>query len=248
MNFKSELKQNKLSITFMGQAGFIFETEDGVRLGVDLYLSDCCERYFGFKRLMPYIADASSLDLDFLLCTHAHYDHFDPESVPVILSNPKTRLIAACDVKKDARRLGLKKEKITYIKEGDTVTVGNISIEAIPCDHGDDTPDAIGLLITAGGKRIVIAGDTCFHAEYFESEKVKNADLLILPINGAYGNLNEEEAAKAVALAEPELAIPCHYWNFAEHGGNPQLFVEALKNQNIDTPYILMRPAETVSL
>lgn len=248
MNTKLCLKENTVWVTFMGQAGFIFETCDGIRIGVDLYLSDCCERYFGFKRLMPYVAEACELDLDFLLCTHAHFDHFDPDSVPVILSNPKTRLIAACDVKKEAKRLGLKKEKITYVKVGDTVSAGDVVIEAIPCDHGKDTPDAIGLLIKIGDKRIIIAGDTCFHPEYFTSEKVKDADLLVLPINGAYGNLNEQEAAKSVTLANPKLAIPCHYWNFAEHGGNPQLFVEALKNEESDIPYMLMRPAETIVL
>ena len=232
----------------MGQAGFILETADGMRIGVDLYLSDCCERYFGFKRLMPYIVDAATLDLDLLLCTHAHFDHFDPDSVPVILSNPKTRLIAACDVKNEAKRLGLKKEKITYVKVGDTVSAGDVLIEAIPCDHGEETPHAIGLLIKTGDKRIVIAGDTCFHGEYFTSEKVKNADVLILPINGAYGNLNEKEAAIAVALATPKLAIPCHYWNFAEHGGDPQKFVEALKEESPSSAYCLMRMGETAEI
>lgn len=245
MNTNLNLPQNTLKITFMGQAGFIFQSSDGIRAGVDLYLSDCCERYFGFKRLMPYIADAASLDLDLLLCTHSHFDHFDPDSVPVILSNPKTRLIAAYDVKKEAKRLGLSKEKITYIKVGDSVTAGSFRIEAIPCDHGKDTPDAIGALLCADGKRVVIAGDTCFHKEYFTSEKVKGADLLILPINGAFGNLNEEEAARAVALAKPKLVIPCHYWNFAEHGGDPQKFAAALKKLAPDTAYLLMRPDET---
>lgn len=247
---KTEFKEysGNVSIRFMGQAGFIFESEKGIRVGVDLYLSDCCERYFGFKRLMPYFAEASSLDLDILVCTHAHFDHFDPDSVPVILSNPKTRLVAACDVKAEAERLGLKEEKITYLKEGDIATIGDIVIEAIPCDHGEDTPDAIGLMLLINGKRIIIAGDTCFHEEYFTSEKVKGADVLILPINGAYGNLNEKEAARAVALAKPNLAIPCHYWNFAEHGGNPQIFVEELQKLSTDEKHILMRPDETIKI
>ncbi len=242
------LSQKKLQLTFFGQAGFVIESPESVRVGVDLYLSDCCERYFGFKRLMPYIADAASLNLDVLTCTHAHYDHFDPDSVPIVLSNPKTRLVAAYDVRTEAERLGLKEEKITYIQEGDIITAGDIQIKAIPCDHGTETPHAIGLQICIQGKRIVIAGDTCFHEEYFTDEKVKGADVLILPINGAYGNLNEREAAEAVKLAKPKLAIPCHYWNFMEHGGNPATFVEELKKITSETSYLLMRPGETVEL
>ena len=80
------------SLTFAGQAGFIIESECGYRIGIDLYLSDCCDRYFGFKRLMPYLYNPLDLDLNLLIATHAHYDHFDPDSVPLIMSNPKTKL------------------------------------------------------------------------------------------------------------------------------------------------------------
>ena len=38
MNTKLCLKENTVWVTFMGQAGFIFETCDGIRIGVDLYL------------------------------------------------------------------------------------------------------------------------------------------------------------------------------------------------------------------
>ena len=85
------MKQD-FTITFAGQAGFIIETAVGYRIGVDLYLSDCCQRYFGFKRLMPFLYNPLDLNLDLLIATHAHYDHFDPDSVPLIMNNSKTRL------------------------------------------------------------------------------------------------------------------------------------------------------------
>lgn len=235
-------------MTFMGQAGFIFRFSSGFSVGVDLYLSDCCYRYVGFKRLMPYLCDPRSLELDLLIATHAHYDHFDPDSVPILLSNNKTKLIAAYDVREEAERLSLESKRIRYIKNGDIAEEGEITIEALPCDHGKDTPHAIGLLIKGDGRRIVIAGDTSFHSEYFTSEKVKGADVFIFPINGAYGNLNESEGAEAVRLAEPKLAVPCHYWNFAEHGGNPRLFVDEMKRIDASSPYELMRPGETIQI
>jgi len=235
-------------VTFMGQAGFLFRFSNGTVVGVDLYLSDCCYRYVGFKRLMPYLVDPRELSLDLLICTHAHYDHFDPDSVPVLLSEPKTQMLAAYDVKEEAARLGLEEKKIRYIKERDIVGTCGITVEALPCDHGEDTPHAVGLLIKGDGRRIVIAGDTSFHEEYFTSEKLKGADLFIFPINGAYGNLNEEEGARAVGLLEPKLAVPCHYWNFAEHGGNPALFVDALAELGGTSTYELMRPGETITI
>ena len=89
-----------LSITFTGQAGFIIETTNGYRVGVDLYLSDCCNRLYGLKRLMPFVYNPSELDLDLLIATHEHEDHFDLDSVPVIMQNQKTKLLCASDCQK----------------------------------------------------------------------------------------------------------------------------------------------------
>ena len=118
----------------------------------------------------------------------------------------------------------------------------------MPCDHGKDTPFAIGLLIEIDNKKIYIAGDTCFREDNLSNKDIKNCDLMIMPINGAFGNLNEQEGAKAAAIVEPKLCIPCHYWNFAEHGGNPQLFADAVKESFPHIKYKLMRPGEKLEL
>ena len=99
------MKHGKTTLTFAGQAGFILEAADGLRVGVDLYLSNCCERYVGFKRLLPYLYDPLTLELDVVVATHAHYDHFDPDSVPLLLGNGKTRLVAARDVRAEAEKM-----------------------------------------------------------------------------------------------------------------------------------------------
>ena len=239
---------NSVYVEFAGQAGFIIETQTGYRVGIDLYLSDCCERYFGFKRLMPYLYDPMGLDLDLLISTHAHYDHFDPDSVPLIMSNNKTQLVAACDVKAEAERLNLDSKRITYLKEGESFKNSDVCVKAVPCDHGKDTPDAIGLLIEIDSKRIYITGDTCYREDNFKNSEFENLDLLIMPINGAYGNLNEAEGAATAGLIKPKLCIPCHFWNFAQHGGNPQLFIEEMQAKYPDIKYNLMRPGETVKI
>ena len=240
--------KNELTLTFAGQAGFIIQTKSGYRIGVDLYLSDCCERYFGFKRLMPYIFNASELNLDLLIATHAHYDHFDPDSVPIIMSDKKTHLLLAFDAMNEAGRLNLDSKRITYIKEGNTFKNSDVTVKAMPCDHGKDTPFAIGLLITVDDKSIYIAGDTAYRVDYFLNNELKDLDVMIMPINGAFGNMNEYEGARAVDIVKPKLAIPCHYWNFAEHGGNPAIFASEMKDKYNNHNFILMRPGETICL
>lgn len=237
------IAKNELGVFFLGQAGFIFKTSSGKLLAVDPYLSDCCERYFGFKRLMPHLLDAGELTLDYLVATHAHYDHFDPDSVPLLMANGHTELIGAMDTREECERLHIEKN-VTYVAVGDTLMRDGIKLNAVPCDHGADTPHAIGLVIEAEGKKVYIMGDTCYRPDYLENDLLKDLDLLILPINGAFGNLNETQAARVVSLLKPRLAVPCHYWNFAEHGGSPMLFMEKMKELAPDQSYFLMRQGE----
>ncbi len=242
------MSKNAMKLTFAGQAGFILQTENGCRIGIDLYLSDCCNRYFGLKRLMPFVFNPCELDLDLLIATHAHYDHFDPDSIPLIMSHSKTQLVCAIDCKEEAEKLNLDRERITYLKEADVFNNGDVKITAMPCDHGDEAPEAIGLLIEADGKRIYIAGDTCFKEDVLTMEELLGIDVFIMPINGAYGNLNETEGATAAGIIKAKLTIPCHYWNFAEHFGNPHLFMQQMDEKYPNLKYNLMRVGETIDL
>jgi L-ascorbate 6-phosphate lactonase len=52
-------------------------------------------------------------------------------------------------------------------------------------------------------------------------------DIILPPINGAYGNLNSVDAARLVRDSGAQIAIPCHFWMFALHYGNPAEFLEA---------------------
>ncbi len=240
--------KGKLKLTFAGQAGFIIESANGYRIGIDLYLSDACDRYDGLKRLMPFLFEPQKMNLDLLVATHAHYDHFDPDSVPLMMLDKKTRLVAACDVKEEAEKLCLESDRTTYLKVGEIFENENVTIKAMPCDHGDEAPEAIGLLIEMDGKKIYIAGDTCYREDYFKNSELQSPDVFIMPINGAYGNLSETEGARAAGMLRPKLSIPCHFWNFAGHFGNPQLFIDAMDEKYPELPYYLMRMGETIKL
>lgn len=242
------MAKNAAKLTFAGQAGFILQTENGYRVGIDLYLSDCCNRYFGLKRLMPYVFGPTELDLDLLIATHAHYDHFDPDSIPLIMNNSKTRLLCATDCKEETEKLNLDQRRIAYLTVGDVFQNDDVKITAMPCDHGDEAPEAIGLFIEADGKRIYIAGDTCYREDILKMQELSGADVFIMPINGAFGNLNETEGAKAAGMIQAKLTVPCHYWNFAEHFGRPHLFMEEMDAKYPRLKYCLMRVGETIEL
>ncbi len=237
----------KTGVFWLGQAGFVFKSKDGELLAVDPYFSDCCNRYFGFRRMIPYLMTPYDVVFDGIVCSHAHYDHFDPDGIPLALSNGKTRLIAAYDCKPECERLHIV-DNVTYIKAYDRVTCGAFTVTAIPCDHGEDNPHALGLIIEEGDRRIGILGDTCFREDLLKDPLLRGIDLLILPINGAFGNLNEKEAADACEIIKPMLAVPCHFGNFAEHGGNPGLYADIMKKDHKDLAYRIMRVGEGITI
>lgn len=230
---EANVKQDSVAVYWTGQAGFILKDSAGNITAVDLYLSDCCERYFGFKRQMAAPFFPGEIAFDTVITTHSHYDHFDIDSMPWFLSNDNTRLVCTKDCLEECERLNLNKDKITVIGVGDQMKMAGLTVKAVPCDHGELAPDAVGLLLTAGGKKIYIMGDTAFRPDYLENEYIQKPDVLILPANGAYGNLNEEQAARVAGILKPGLTVPCHIGMFAEHGGDYKLFE---KNMKIKAP------------
>ncbi|MDY2880627.1 MAG: MBL fold metallo-hydrolase [Candidatus Borkfalkiaceae bacterium] len=232
--------QGKVACFWLGQAGFVFKTSGGVLIAVDPYFSDCCNRYFGFRRITPAVMRATDVEFDYLFASHAHFDHFDPDSVPLMMQNGRTKLICASDCATECGRLGIDGKNVVFLKEGEVFCEGEISAEAVSCDHGSLAPLAVGFLFGIAGKKIYFTGDTSFREDYFTDPRRSRADLLILPINGAFGNLNEEEAVRAACLLRPKAVIPCHFWNFKEHGGDPQKFYVRAQEEKLNAPLIPM--------
>ena len=224
-----------------GQAGFILKSKSGQLLGIDLFLSECVERiegHPGFKRLLPKILDPFELQFDYLIATHPHLDHFDLDAVPALMSNGKTRLFASTDCGELVSRLHMtdrsSQSRITYVKPGDTCTAGDFTLHFVNCDHGQGAPDAVGVVAEVDGRIIYEAGDTCLRLDRTEEYRTWGTpDVLIAPINGAFGNLNEEECTKLAEALQPGLTVPCHYGMFASHGGDVGKFYDIMNRKGL---------------
>ena len=233
-----------------GQAGFIIKSAGGQLLAIDLYLS-MGEKQFkadnGFKRLLPVILQPDALHFDIVICTHPHFDHFDTGSVPVLLKNKTTKLLCSTGCKKLIRKLRMvrNKEQIQYVMPGNRIVSGDFEIWFVNCDHGTGAPDAVGVVVKVDGKRIYEAGDTCLRLDRI-SEIPQPLDVLIAPINGAYGNMNETECALLAEALHPKVTVPCHYGMFASHHGDVGLFYEIMKEKRL--PLLIMQQGEQLIL
>lgn len=234
----------------VGQAGYIIKSKSGKLLAVDLYLSNCVERAEGnkgFKRLLPQILEPGDLEFDVIICTHPHLDHFDIDAVPEMISNGKTRLFCSAGCEKIIKQTQMEyySKQITYVKPSESYDTVDFHIDFVNCDHGLGAPDAVGVVVTADGKRIYEAGDTCLRLDRI-SEIPKPLDVLIAPINGAFGNMNESDCAALSEALKPAVTIPCHYGMFASHHGDIGRFYDIMTEKAL--PFLLMKQGEQYTL
>lgn len=242
----------KTHLFSVGQAGYLIKSAGGTLLGVDLYLSECVERlegHRGFKRLLPKLLGPFDLTMDVLIATHPHWDHFDPDALPQLMHDGRTRLFASVDCEREMARLQMGEANATYVRPGDECRAGDFTLHFVNCDHGTGAPDAVGVVIEVDGKRIYMAGDTCLRLDRTEEAlRWGSIDVLIAPINGAYGNLNEDECARLSAALAPGLTIPSHYGMFAAHGGDVGRFYRIMTETYPERPFLLMAMGERATL
>lgn len=242
----------KTRLFFVGGAGFIIKSKSGQLFAWDLYLSDCGERmegHDGFKRLTPKLLLPQEICFDTIAASHPHFDHFDMDSMPLLMSCPDTKLFASVECRKEAERLGMRHDRTTYVRPGETYQSGDFTLHFVNCDHGTGAPDAVAAIVSVDGVNIFFAGDTCLRLDRIdEFLQFGRIHIMIAPINGAYGNLNEHECAQLSKALQPDLTIPCHYGLFASHGGNPGSFRTYMAEECPDNRYLLMCPGEEYSI
>jgi L-ascorbate metabolism protein UlaG (beta-lactamase superfamily) len=164
---------------------------------------------------------------DLILITDIHGDHL---SAPIIakLKKASTVIIAPEAVAKSVAGS-------TILRNGETKTVGAWTIEAIPMYNLTRGPAAgqlyhdkgrgNGYVITYGGLRIYVAGDT---ENIPEMRALKNIDVAFVPMNLPY-TMTPEEAAAAVKAFKPKIVYPYHYM-----GSDLKAFETALNGSGVE--------------
>jgi len=246
---RTTVERDELLLFFLGQAGFLLKTNEGVLVTIDLYLSDAAERLFGFKRMTPTVIQPEDLSVDYCLSTHSHVDHLDIDSLPAIAKNDNTFFIGSPDCEAVYRQHGILQDRCRILRVGDTYESPHLNVRAIYADHGNLAPDAMGLLLDAGGIKVFHTGDTAFAPEKISQSLQTDIDVLIAPINGMYGNLNAHEVCRLAAVLKPKVLIPCHFWMFLEHVGeggcgDPATFLKEAESLPKSTTPVVMPPGE----
>lgn len=149
---------------------------------------------------------------DLILITDIHGDHFDPKTLAEV-STASTTIVAPKAV--TDKFTGDIKGKVVVLGNGETIKQSGIGIEAIPMYNlpadaaGPMHPKGRGngYVLTIGGKRVYLSGDT---QGIPEMRALKNIDVAFVCMNLPY-TMDVDEAADAVLAFKPKIVYPYHY-------------------------------------
>jgi L-ascorbate metabolism protein UlaG (beta-lactamase superfamily) len=201
-------------LTWLGHATVLLELS-GARLLTDPVLRS---RVAHLRRRAGEPADPGALDA--VLISHAHRDHLDLPSLRTL--DPGATVVCAPGAARAMRRLG---RTVIELAPGDEVRIAGLAVRAVPAVHtGRRSPRlapgaAIGFVV--GDHRVYFAGDT----EVFPgmAELGDGLDAALVPVAGwgpslGAGHMDPAQAAEAIALLRPRIAVPIHWGTFQALG------------------------------
>jgi L-ascorbate metabolism protein UlaG (beta-lactamase superfamily) len=152
----------------------------------------------------PWRLPPDSPKADLILVSHEHHDHCSPDDVARVRTD-KTELVANPSA---ARKLS---EPLTTLQAGASIEVAGVRVEAVPAYNigkkfHPQEAGHLGFILTLGEERLYFAGD----ADFIPEMESIVCDVALLPVSGTYV-MTAEEAAKAVEVIRPRVAVPMHY-------------------------------------
>ncbi|MBL7187564.1 MAG: MBL fold metallo-hydrolase [Phycisphaerae bacterium] len=220
-------------ISWLGQAGFCVSGA-GLHLLIDPYLSDhLARKYHGHAfdhvRMMPApLRPEQAGVVDYVLCTHRHGDHMDPEALPVILeTSTGCRLVGPAAERDCICALMDNPQRTILVNDGDVIPLGpSAQVEVLASAHErlltneQGEHHFLGYIVQLGSLRIYHCGDCIPYPGLVERLRARRIHVALLPVNGrdagrssrgVPGNFTLDEAVDLFVRAEIAVMI-CHHF------------------------------------
>lgn len=191
-----------MKITYYGHSAFGIEIND-INILVDPFISG-----------NPSAAhiDINTLKADYIIITHAHYDHV--MDVETIVERTKATLISNHEIIVYYKeKKGLEGHEMNYGGSWD-FDFGRLKmVNAIHSStflDGSSGGNPVGYVLQSGDKTIYIAGDTALSMDMKLIPMFHKLDLAILPVGGNF-TMDVEEALVASDFVECDRVMGVHY-------------------------------------
>jgi L-ascorbate metabolism protein UlaG (beta-lactamase superfamily) len=148
---------------------------------------------------------------DLILITDIHGDHLNNETLSTVAGDKTTVIAPSAVAEKLPENL---RKQTTVLANGETKSLHEIKIEAVPMYNltqerlkFHNKGRGNGYVLTLGGKRVYISGDT---EDIPEMRALKNIDVAFVCMNLPY-TMDVNQAASAVREFRPRIVYPYHY-------------------------------------
>ena len=198
-----------MKITWLGQAGLLFET-GGKKILIDPYLSDNVKNFEPANyRRVPVDTRFLQIKPDVIVITHNHLDHLDKETLKYYLTPDAHALVLAPNGGWQALRAFGGGSNYVLFDVGTEWSEADIHFTAVKAVHSD--PYAIGVILFAEGKNYYVTGDTLYSEQIFHSLPTVDLEAIFLPVNGKGNNMNMVDASRFALRSRARYAIPLHF-------------------------------------
>jgi L-ascorbate 6-phosphate lactonase len=239
-----------LAAWWLTQASWMVRFRDGPLVLIDpwwrdLFAGDRWGKLLGEFPLEP----EQHPEPDLVLCTHWHDDHICPESIPRLAAHfPNLRFVVPNRSVDLFTGWGISADRIFAMKGSDSLSIGEITIHAVPAAHEElDITDEgawyLGYVVQYNDSTVLHMGDSRPYPGWHEAfqEASDHYDLVFACINGN-DNLRHDEAVDLALALNPGLIVPMHYGMDPGNTVDPQIFVDEIEarapEQTYDIPEV----------
>jgi L-ascorbate metabolism protein UlaG (beta-lactamase superfamily) len=231
-------------ITYLGHATFRFVTPGDEQIIIDPFLTENPQTPDDLKHVG---------ELDTILITHGHFDHFS--DVMPLQGQTGAATVSNFEIFSYLQRQGV--ENAMPVQKGGTIQVGGIKVTATHAFHSSSIALDDGTVIYAGepmgyviefesGFKVYHAGDTAVFGDMQLIGELYRPDVALLPI-GDQVVMSPYEAAHATRLLGIPHVVPIHYGTFPFVPGTPEEFQEHVNEVAPGTTVHVMKPGDDLA-
>jgi L-ascorbate metabolism protein UlaG (beta-lactamase superfamily) len=213
------IQAGQICVTWIGHASFLIQTHE-----VNVLIDPIWSKWLKvIKRLKKPGFEIHHLpEIDFVLVTHAHFDHLDRRTLRRVAADQP--IVVPIGVGNLVHDLGF--HIVHELDYWQTVILGPIDVSLTPCYHwgarflADLHRGFGGFVISVDDRTIFHCGDSAYFPGFREIGEHYKIDIALLPI-GAYDaptgrevHMNPEEAVKAFNELGAKTLVPMHYGTF----------------------------------